>query len=117
MSDYIPKGPNGATAFSDLFGHEPPADNSPFGLRIEMPTPCLNCTRNVATIGPGKKPHRASLRCTACMRFRGWVSIETFNFITDLVRQFGRPTEPIVVRTPKDGGGDESVQNTTSTER
>ena len=110
MLDYIPKGPNGATGFGDLFGFEPPAEPSNIaGLRVAMPTPCLNCTRNVATIAPGKGPHKASLRCTACMRFRGWVSVETFNFISDLVRRLGRPVEPIVVRTPPDGGESEAV--------
>ena len=91
-----PNGPNGATAFSDLFG--PPTDNSPFGLRIEMATPCLNCTDTSATISPGKGPHKASLRCSSCMRFRGWMSIEDFN--------------RFCVRTATtDSGGDEAVQN------
>ena len=113
MSEYNPNAPQAQQISADLFGFEPPAEpRNIVGLRVAMPTPCLNCTRNVATIAPGKGPHKASLRCTACMRFRGWVSIETFNFISDLVRLHGRPVEPIVVRTPRDGGGDEAVHQT-----
>ena len=37
-------------------------------------------------------------RCSDCDRFRGWMSGETFAFITTIIDQFGRPTEPIVVR-------------------
>jgi hypothetical protein len=95
MSEYNPMRPGAQQVSADLFDHE----QAGVGLRVEMPTPCLNCTDNFATIGPGKGPHKASLRCTSCMRFRGWMSIEDFN--------------RICVRTATDSGGDEAVQNTT----
>jgi hypothetical protein len=110
MSEYNPTRPGSQQVSSDLFGFEPPADpNNLVGLRVEMPTPCPSCARNVATIGEGRGPHKASLHCTACERHRGWMSIEAFHFVSDLVRRFGRPTEPIVVRTSRDGGESEAV--------
>ena len=74
-----------------------------------MTKPCPACSRNIATIGDGKGPHKAALTCTVCERHRGWMITEAFHFVLDLVRQFGRPTEPIVVRTPRDGGESEAV--------
>ena len=92
MSEYNPMRPGAQQVSSDLFGFELPADpNNLVGLRVEMPTPCLICTDNFATIGPGKKPHAASLRCSSCMRFRGWISHEHFN--------------RFCVRTARDSGG------------
>ena len=79
MSEYNPNAPQAQQVSADLFGDERPADpTSIVGLRVQMPTPCLMCTDNFATIGPGKKPHAASLRCTSCMRFRGWMSLRRF---------------------------------------
>ena len=95
MSEYNPMRPGAQQVSSDLFGFEPPAE--PGLLRVAMPTPCLNCTRNIATIGPGKGPHKASLRCSSCMRFRGWMSHEAFN--------------RICVRAATDGGGEGCPKN------
>ena len=71
--------PRRKQVFADLLGPEPAEPSNIVGSRVEMPTPCLQCTDKIATIGPGKKPHAASLRCTSCMRFRGWMSHEDFN--------------------------------------
>ena len=99
MSEYNPTAPQAQQFSGDLFGIEQAAEpNNLVGLRVEMPTPCLMCTNKMATIGPGKKPHKASLRCSSCMRFRGWMSCEDFNRFCE--------------RTPRDGGGDEAVQKT-----
>ena len=83
----------------DLFADNPtPArDADVVGLPIVMPTLCPRCYGVTATIGAGRGPHRASLMC-GCGCHLGWMSAETFSFITAIVRQFGRPTEPIKVR-------------------
>src|SRR5262245_7695190 len=83
----------------DLFVNEPsPAENTDIiGLAIVMPTPCPRCNGVAATIGTGRGPHSASLMCS-CGRHLGWMSAQTFDFITEIVRRFGRPTEPIQVR-------------------
>jgi hypothetical protein len=89
-----------STAQLDTFADEPtPADDAELvvGLAIVMPTPCPRCRGVAATIGAGRGPHLASLMCT-CGRHLGWMSADTFTFTTAIVRQFGRPTEPIVVR-------------------
>ena len=84
----------------DLFADEPaPADDAEtlVGLRIFMPTPCPRCSGVAATTGAGRGPRCASLMC-GCGRHLGWMSANSFTFITAIVRHFGRPTEPIVVR-------------------
>ncbi len=102
MSEYSPNAPRAQQVSGDLFGFTPPADpNTLVGLHVIGPCPV--CPRNVATIG------EASLRCTACERHRGWMSVEVFDFVSDFVRRFGRPAETIVVRTPRDGGESEAV--------
>jgi hypothetical protein len=74
------------------------------GLRVVMPTPCPHCQGTEATVGTGSGPHRTALMCI-CGRRCGGMDIESFNFISETVSRFGRPTEPIVVRPPRDSGG------------
>jgi hypothetical protein len=81
----------------DLFAEKLAPDATLVGWSVRMPAPCPHCYGVAATIGAGRGPHSASLRC-GCGRHLGWMSAETFTFITAIVRQFGRPTEPIVVR-------------------
>jgi hypothetical protein len=80
---------------------ELPADNtSPLcglSVKIERATAC--CAQpDIATIGSGAGPHFAELKCTACGAHRGWLSKRTTGMIEAIVKQFGRPTEPIVIR-------------------
>ena len=79
--------------------------NSIIGLlvRIERVNKCRrsNC-RKVAFIGSGNAMHHGSLRCEQCGKHLGWLSKQSYDFITETRRLFGRPTEPIVVR--KRGG-------------
>ena len=76
------------TAASDLL----------LGLPVELPDLC-HCGSILAAIEAGAGPHHAGLRC-ACGRHRGWVSTAAYNFLTETVKWFGRPTEPIQIRVP-----------------
>jgi hypothetical protein len=85
------------SAQSDLFVTSP--STSPIGLTVALERrPCL-CGAVTVTIGSSVGPHYAVLKCPACNRHRGWLSAETFHFLCDVIDRFGRPTEPIVVRT------------------
>jgi hypothetical protein len=81
---------------ADICNSEPRADASLIGLAIIGPAPCMRCGGHDAVIGAGRGPHKASIMC-ACGRHLGWMSIPTFNFIAETVRQFGRPSTPICV--------------------
>src|SRR5262249_19920643 len=74
-----------------------------------MPTPCPRCRSTIATIGAGKDPHAASLIC-ACDRWLGWMPAARFNFLSEVLRHFGRPIEPIEMGPLPDGGGVEAVR-------
>jgi len=77
------------TAASDLL----------LGLPVQLPDLCY-CGSTLATIEAGVGSHRAGLRC-ACGRHRGWLATAAHKFLTETVRRFGRPTEPIQIRVPK----------------
>ena len=85
---------------------------SPEGIEVYLPDPC-QCSTCIALIGPGAGPHRASLHCRKCERHRGWLSSDSFEFITTIINKFGRPRSPIIIRRgkvgwiPVNGGGAE----------
>jgi hypothetical protein len=75
-----------------------PDTNPIIGLAAKMPSPCGGCGSVNATIeSTGKGPHHGSLRCN-CGQFRGWVSKQTFDFVTGIIKQFGKPVEPIAIQ-------------------
>ena len=74
----------------------PPRDRT-HGLLVRTPRPCRRCGAELVVIGPGKGPHAASLICAECETHRGWLSHESHRFITEIVDQSGRPTEPILL--------------------
>jgi hypothetical protein len=80
----------------DLFrGTLPPADPL-HGLALRLPDSC-RCGATTATIGEGRGPHAASLRCANCATHRGWLSRKTHSFIAETVSLCGRPTTPITI--------------------
>ena len=89
----------------DAIGSIEVSTNSIVGLsvRIERVIKCShsNC-RKVAVIGSSNAMHHGSLRCEQCGKHLGWLSKQSYDFITETQRLFGRPTDPIVVR--KRGG-------------
>lgn len=79
---------------------EAPAPSDPLhGLSVWLPKPC-RCGSELAKIGPGKAMHAASLICCKCQKHRGWIAGVTRKFLTETVKKFGRPTEPITIRAP-----------------
>lgn len=68
------------------------------GLSVELPDKCPNCYGVIATVGPGREPHKASLRCTTCGRHRGWLSLQTWSFIHELAAKVAAPMTPIKIR-------------------
>jgi hypothetical protein len=72
--------------------------SSPIGLSVIVPKPCGNCGSDSAIIGSSRGPHHASLLCECCGGHRGWLSGITFHFLSDVIENFGRPTEPILIR-------------------
>ena len=82
----------------EMFGAATPVD-SLVRLVVQLPRQC-RCGSNLSHIGPSSGPHRASLHCAQCGHHSGWLSQEVAKFLTDTIERFGRPTEPIRVRTP-----------------
>jgi hypothetical protein len=85
--------------------------SSPIGLSVILPKRCSNCGADAAVIGSSRGPHHASLLCDCCGRHRGWLSGVTYNFISTIIDQFGRPVEPIEVTL----NSRSRVDNTTAT--
>src|SRR5215469_15991685 len=72
-----------------------------FGVCVALHDRCLNCGCSTAFVGRGPAPLYRQLLCDGCECGRGYVSRELRGFLEKFVQQFGRPTEPIVLRTGK----------------
>jgi hypothetical protein len=72
-----------------------------FGVRVALHDRCFNCGCCTAFVGHGPAPLYRQLLCEGCECGRGYVSKELRSFLEKFVRQFGRPTEPIVLCTGK----------------
>jgi hypothetical protein len=85
------------SAQHDLFEPVTAASTSLIGMQVNLQRrPCL-CGGVTITIGASVGPHYAALKCSACDRHRGWLSAETAHFLINIIDNFGRPTEPVVV--------------------
>jgi hypothetical protein len=80
----------------DLFGF--PADVL-LGLPVRLSDQC-RCGSTLVAIESGRGPHLAGLRC-ACGQHRGWISRASHKFLSETVRRFGRPIQPIRIRAPQ----------------
>jgi hypothetical protein len=95
------------SAQHEMFVAEPRADASPagesplIGLKVKLDRPVDRerpCCRNVCIVSAGKGPHAGALVCADCGQHRGWVSNQSYKFLAETVRLFGRPTEAIEIR-------------------
>jgi len=73
----------------------------PFGARVALHDRCLNCGCSTAFVGSGPAPLYRQLLCDGCECGRGYVRRELREFLQKFVEQFGRPAEPIILRTGK----------------
>jgi hypothetical protein len=69
------------------------------GIVVNLPRHC-QCGHDMCHVGPGRDPHRTSLKCARCGRSRGRLSQKTANFLSAVVARFGRPIAPVHVRVP-----------------
>jgi hypothetical protein len=69
------------------------------GLVMKHDTSCMQCGGVAVIVGEPKKPHAGSLRCQTCSRRRGWLPNSVAAFLTETIRNFGLPEEPIEIRT------------------
>jgi hypothetical protein len=74
-------------------------DSPLVGLTVKLPRNCLRCGCSLSQVGTGVGPHLASLHCTQCGTHNGWLPQGAVKFLTDTIERFGRPTEPVCVRT------------------
>jgi hypothetical protein len=80
---------------SDLFGHPDPL----VGLHVRLDRSC--CHGDVVEIGPGAGPHGHSLVCPVCGQHCGWLPKAGAAFLTETIRVFGVPREPVQLRQPQ----------------
>jgi hypothetical protein len=72
------------------------------GLTVLLPGACSCGSRN-AVVGSSSGPHYARIVCARCSKWRGWMSATSFNFVAEIIDQFGRPVAPIAVRNSHEG--------------
>jgi hypothetical protein len=73
----------------------------PIGMRLRLDRSidrARPCHDNIVYVDRGAGLHAASLRCSRCHNFRGWLRQEAFAFILNLAKSFGAPAEPLTLR-------------------
>ena len=68
------------------------------GLTVRPDDDCPACGEGVSIIKAAKPPHVGALVCVGCGKHRGWLPRRARDFITETIKQFGRPNEPIAYR-------------------
>jgi hypothetical protein len=68
------------------------------GLTVRPDDDCPACGEGVSIIKAAKPPHVGALVCVGCGKHRGWLPRHARDFITETIKQFGRPNEPIAYR-------------------
>jgi hypothetical protein len=86
---------------SELFGTAEPS-TSAIGLLVSLPRPC-RCGSAKATIGSSAGFHGAALICTKCNCRRGRLPDRSLAFVAKVTDLFGRPLDPIIIRSPNSG--------------
>jgi hypothetical protein len=68
------------------------------GLKVDLGVHCRGCQEPLAVIAAGSGPHAAQLRCSGCGVHRQWFPRAAIDFIEEITRSVGMPTEPILFR-------------------
>jgi hypothetical protein len=77
--------------------------------------PCPECQSVDCLIGSSFAPHPyGEMICVVCDRHRGRLSKRTHDFISESIRNFGRPTEPILLRIKNSSVSDEVTATATA---
>jgi hypothetical protein len=95
------------------FDDEAPT-NPVIGVLVKPDDDC-QCGQQVAVIEAASPPHAGGLVCYSCGTHRGWLPHHAYNFIDEIINQFGRPTEPVAYRrgpTSSTEGKDMKFDNT-----
>jgi hypothetical protein len=106
---------NIAVSQLSLFRDITEPSTSVVGLEVTLPHSC-RCGEANSVVGSSRGPHYASIVCGGCGAFRAWMSAQTFNFLSTVIDQFGRPLAPITV-TMNSRSRVDSTATTTETER
>ena len=73
-------------------------DDDPLvGVRVRPDDDCA-CGEGVAVIKAAKPPHSGNLICIACGKHRGWLPRHAAQFILEIIKKVGRPSEPVAYR-------------------
>jgi hypothetical protein len=88
----------------------PSSDIAPIiGQRVELrrsrDVDCPKCKSRIGIIGEGVGPHWASINCSYCGRHRAWMPAKLTGALIEAVKAFGRPEQPIILRTPVASSG------------
>jgi hypothetical protein len=74
-----------------------PVPNPLVGLHVQLEDKC-RCGAVLTIIGEGAGPHITSLTCAKCERHRGWLPRDVHDSILKIVKQFGIPNQPVLIR-------------------
>jgi hypothetical protein len=85
-----------ASKRSALNSQHLPTSDPLVGLAVVLADRC-RCGGNLARVDPSAL-HQAALSCRGCGRHRGFLERNTANFVTEIIKQFGPLTQPIVLR-------------------
>jgi hypothetical protein len=65
------------------------------GVEVLLERPCHRCGERITVVIEGRGSHSAALECAQRGRFRQWLARKACAFLAELVRNCGRPVEPI----------------------
>ena len=72
------------------------------GVRVRLERtadkPCRTCGETVVVISDGADGQTARLRCAGCDRDRGSLPPSITKFLSETVRLFGVPDEPVLIK-------------------
>jgi hypothetical protein len=90
---------NSSAAAGGLFG-EAISDDPVVGVEVVIPSRQCPCGHAVFKTGPGKAIHKAALGCAKCEKHCAWLPAAAHSFLSETIRLFGKPTQPITIRIP-----------------
>jgi hypothetical protein len=93
---------NRSATAGGLFG-EAISDDPVVGVEVIIPSRQCACEHAVFKTGPGKAMHKAALVCAKCEKHCGWLPAAAHSFLSETIKLFGKPAEPVIIRAPDSG--------------